>query len=227
MTDSSSRLFEQNPDAIANRLISNADYRDGLQEIAIGAMILTYTILFGMTEVFKGWFGFRIFMWGNLLLMIPLGYASQWLIKKVRTRFLIAKVGYVKLKPVNRKKLGIRLGIILGLGCVIAALAALAMLKVVIATHRGVVHWSLFPPSGWAFVGVGIYGAAFMIFRARLFRYVIGGVIMAALGILLAFIRVPINIGLTILFGFAGLLALISGAVVFFLFLRQPAEPGE
>jgi hypothetical protein len=50
---------------------------------------------------------------------------------------------------------------------------------------------------------------------------------LAALGILLAFRGVSLDVGLTILYGFAGLLALISGTVVFILILRQPVEPGE
>lgn len=227
MNESSSRLLEQNPDAIANRLINKAEYRDGLQEIAIGFMILTYAVLTGMQEVFKGSAGFRIFMWGNLLLMIPIGYGSQWLIKKVRKRFLPGRVGYVKLKPLNPKKVGKRLVIAMALASVIAVVAALAMFKVVLATHRGVAHWGPFPPTGWAIVGIGIYGGAFMVLRARLPRYLIGGVVMALLGILLAFSKLSIILGLTILLGFAGLLPVISGCVVFLLFLRQPTERSE
>jgi hypothetical protein len=90
-----------------------------------------------------------------------------------------------------------------------------------------VANWGYFPPAGWVFVGTGIFGGALMVFRIRLLRYRIGGAIMAAIGILLAFSRVSLNLGLTILYCFAGFLALISGSVVFFLFLRQPAEPGE
>jgi hypothetical protein len=66
-----------------------------------------------------------------------------------------------------------------------------------------------------------------MVFRVRLLRYAIGGVIMAVMGILLAFNRVSLPVGLTTLYGFAGLLALLSGCVVFLLFLRQPTGTGE
>jgi hypothetical protein len=228
MTELSSHLLQQNPDAIANRLINKAEYRDGLQEIAIGVMILTYAGLVGMMAAFKGPFGFRAFLWGGLLFM-PMGYASQWVIKKVRNRFWAGKVGYVKLKPVNRKRVGIRLGIILGLSCVSAVLGAFAMAKMVVAIHRGgsAAHWGLFTPGGWALVGLGIYGGAIMAFRVRSHRYEIGGVIMAAMGILLAFSRVSVVLGLTILCGFAGLLAVISGSIVLLLFLRQPADPAQ
>ncbi|MGA2848633.1 MAG: hypothetical protein ABSE46_06535 [Terracidiphilus sp.] len=227
MHEPSSSLLQQNPDAIASTLINKAEYRDGLQEIAVGAMILIYACLFSMTQVFKGSLGLRIFLWGNLLLMLPIGYAFQWAIKKVRKRFLIGKVGYVKYKPINRKKLGARLLIILGLGCIIAAVAALAMLKVLLAAHHGVAHWALFPPAGWILVGLGIYGGAFMIFRVRSLRYIIAGLTMVALGIVLALLEVSTNSGLAILLAFAGLLPFISGWVVFFLFLRQPSEQAQ
>ena len=41
MNDISQNIANESPDAIANRLINKAEYRDGLQEIAIGIMILS------------------------------------------------------------------------------------------------------------------------------------------------------------------------------------------
>jgi hypothetical protein len=73
----------------------------------------------------------------------------------------------------------------------------------------------------------GIIGGALMVFRGHLPRYLIGGVIIAAVGILLAFSRVSFNVGFMILGGIAGLLPVVSGSVVFFLFLRQPAGTDE
>jgi len=196
--------------------------------MVIGLMILTFASMAGSDLIFKpGSFGSKACFWGVIVLMPIIGFGSQWAIKWVRKRFLIGKVGYVKLKPVNRKRTGIRLAIIAGASSVIAVLVAIAIAKVVIAADRGVAHWGLFPPIGWVFVGLGIYGGAIMVFRVCLLRYSIGGVIMAAMGILLAFSRVSLPIGTTILFSFAGLLALISGIVVFFVVLRQPAESGE
>ncbi|MGA2217794.1 MAG: hypothetical protein ABSG51_06900 [Terracidiphilus sp.] len=230
MNESSSRLLEQNPDAIAYHLMEKAEYRDGLQEIAIGLTILVFAGMTGSDLLFKpGSFGMNASLWGAVLLMPIVSFGSQWAIKKVRKRFLIGKIGYVKLKPVNRKQAGIRLGIITGLACAIAVLAAFAMFKVVTANHSGVglALGSLFPFSGWAFVGMGIVGGAVMVFRVYLLRYAIGGAIMATMGILLAFSGVSLALGLTILYAYAGLLALISGCVVFFLVLRQPAESGE
>jgi hypothetical protein len=229
MVEISYNLAKKNPDAIANRLMEKAEYRDGLQEIAIGFLILTFAGMTGLPMVFEGSFGSIASVWGMMLLMALMGFGAQRAIKKVRKRFLTGKMGYVKLKPVNKKRLGIRLGIIVALAFVLAALLTFVVFKILVATHSGggSVHWGLFTPAGWAFVGTGILGAAIMIFRVRLLRYLIGGVVLAALGILLAFRGVSLDVGLTILYGFAGLLALISGTVVFILILRQPVEPGE
>lgn len=228
MNDISQSIANENPDAIANRLINRAEYRDGLQEIAIGIFILTYMCLILLPVVFKGAFGLYAFFCGGLLL-IPIGFGSQWVIRKVRGRYLIEKVGYVKLKPVNRKRVGIRLGIVFGCSFVIAALAAFVAFKAVIAIHRGggVADWGSLPRLNWLILGNGIIVGAIVVFRVRLLRYVIGGAVMAAMGILLAFSGVSLNVGLAVLYGFAGLLPLISGCIVFLLFIRQRDEAGE
>jgi hypothetical protein len=49
---------------------------------------------------------------------------------------------------------------------------------------------------------------------------------MAATGVVLCLIRVSFEVALTVLFGSMGLLSLVSGCVVFLLFMRKPAEPG-
>jgi hypothetical protein len=50
---------------------------------------------------------------------------------------------------------------------------------------------------------------------------------MAATGLVLAFVAVSLPLGFAILFGFQGILAVISGSVVFLQFMRRPFEPGE
>jgi hypothetical protein len=136
---------------------------------------------------------------------------SQWAIKKVRRHFLIEKEGYVEFKPVNRKQSAI----VAGIALVIAVLAA-------IAGYKGA-----FPPSGWILAGTGIGGGVLAALSGRLPRYVVGGVVMALTGILVAFSRVSLTVGFTILYGFMGLLSLLSGCVVFLLFMRQPAQARE
>lgn len=230
MSEILNNIVHENPDAIAKRLMQKAEFRDGLLEIMIGISILMFAVWNGLVVAFQhGFLAHKGVISYFMLVMMPLPVLMQLMIKKVRQRFLIDKVGYVKLKPVKREQLGIRQGIIIGLAFIVAALATFVIIKMMIASRNGggVPQWGFFTAVGWLFVGMGIIGGAIMIFLIRLTRYLIGGVIMVALGILLALNGVSLNAGITILYGFAGLLALISGSVVFFLILRQPAESGE
>jgi hypothetical protein len=61
----------------------------------------------------------------------------------------------------------------------------------------------------------------------RQFRSVIGGLLMAAIGISLAFSTVSLEMGFTILYGSIGIFALVSGVVVLSLLMRKPVEQGE
>src|ERR1035437_2271133 len=131
MNDVSHNIANESPDAIANRLINRAEYSDGLQEIAIGVLILTLVGVTLLQVVFKGSFGSKAFFWGILLLM-PLTFGSQWAIKQVRRRFLIGKGGYVQLRPVNRKRLGNAIGRALVRTFVITALATFVGITVTI-----------------------------------------------------------------------------------------------
>jgi len=229
MNEISQHMVKESPEKIANRLMEKAEFSDGLQEIAIGVLVLTFAGMTGLPLVFQGRFSSVVSFWGVMLFVLLQGIGSQWAIKKVRKRFLAGKMGYVKLKPAGRMRRGMRLGILIGISFVVAALFSFVAVKVVIATMKGegMGQWGLFQPAGWGVVGTGILGGATMIFRVRVLRYLIGGVMMTALGILLAFIRVPLDVGLTILYSFAGLLALVSGCVVFFHVLLQPVETGE
>jgi hypothetical protein len=212
MISSSSLLHHEDLDAIANRLMQKAHTRDGLPEIAVGIIFLTIAGLMGLLVVFQpGSFGYKASALGMMLLFPTMALGSQWAIKQVRRRFLIGKVGYVETKPVNRK----RFGFVFSLAFAIAVAA-------VFAAYRG-----LFPPAGWILAGTGIFGGALAAFAGRLPRYVIGGAIMAATGILLAIARVSLEMGFTVLYGLMGLLSLISGCVVLLFFLRKPAEAGK
>jgi hypothetical protein len=214
MSDSSYLHTSETPDAIAKRLMQKAHNRDGLPEIALGVLFLFFAGLEGLQVVFlPGSPAYRASSWGLMLLCLTQPLALPWTITQVRRRFLIDKVGYVALKPVNRKLSAT----IIGLAFVIGAAAAFAV-------SRGI---EISSPSGWILATTGIFGGAIAAFGGRSPRFAIGGVSMAAAGILLAFSGVSLNMGLTILFGFTGLLSFVSGSIVFLILLRQPTATGE
>jgi hypothetical protein len=195
MASSSSLLHQEDPNAIAKRLMQKAYNRDGLSEIAAGVFFLTIAGMTGLQVVFKaGSPAYKAAVWGWMLSCATLPLVSQWVIKKIRRRFLIEKVGYVELKPVSRKRFAAYLG------------------------------RNPFPPTAWVLAGTGIGGGVIGALAGRIPRFFIGGGITAATGIALAFSRVSLAAGFTILYGVIGLLSLVSGCVVLLLFLRQPAE---
>jgi hypothetical protein len=214
MTLSSSRIAEGTPDWIAGRLLQRAHTRDGLPEIAIGVTFLVIAGLMWLQVAFHpGSPAHRAAVLALMVLVPALMLGSQWAIKKVRRQFLIETVGYVQLKPASQR----RIGIVIGIAVVIAVAA-------VIAAYLG---RGSFLPAAWFLAGTGIGGGALAALSGRSPRYVIGGVVMAAMGIVLAFSKVSLEVGFTILYGLMGILALGSGVVVLLLLVCKPVEQGE
>ncbi len=197
------------PDAAARRLIHTAHHRDGLPEIAIGTILLTTAFIIWLQIAYPpGSLAYRSSSWGMMLLIVPMIGGSQWAIKWTRRRFLMAKVGYVEPKPAPRRPL------ILATCIAFAAAAAMAW-----AVYRRAL-----PPGPSMVAGTGIAGGLLAVYAGRLPRYIVGGVLMAALGICLGLTRVSFEKGSMILYGAMGLLSLLSGCVVLLHFLRMADE---
>ncbi len=135
---------------------------------------------------------------------------AQSAIKSVRRRYLIERVGYVELKPVNRKRRTVGFAV----AFVIAAVAAYAAAR------------QSFQPKGMLVMtatGMGLLTAM----SGQSLRFMIGGALVALFGAALAWLGVQAEPGMSMLFGFAGLLALVSGTVVFWRFMRTSGESAE
>jgi hypothetical protein len=143
-----------------------------------------------------------------MLGLIPMIGVSPWAIKWMRRRFLIEKVGYVELKPVPRR-------LLIVVTCIAFAVAA---------AMAWAVHLRALPPSGWMVAGTGIAWGLLAAYAGRLPRYVVGGVLMAAVGVCLGLSGVSFEMGSLILYGSMGILSLVSGCVVLLHFLRMPDE---
>jgi hypothetical protein len=196
---------------MATRLMQRAHNRDGLPEIAAGFIFLLASgWIYAQVVLPRGSTGFKAAVIAFPLLLTFLIFGSPWVLKRVRRRYLIERSGYVEHKPMGRKQIGI--------GIMLALLMAVALFGVVPRLSQ---------PDRWLLAGTGLFGGALTAFCGRLPRFVIGGVWMAAAGVLVAFSGVPLEAGFTILFGFYGLAALVSGGVVFLRFIRQPGEAGE
>jgi len=211
MTSSSSFPPVGDPNAIAKRLIQRAHNRDGLPEIAVGlTFMLVGALSYAQVLLPRESIGFKAAVLALALLIPVLCMGTPRALSWVRRRYLIERVGYVESKPICRKQIGI--------GITLAAVAALVLFGVVTQFSQ---------PDRWVLAGTGLFGGAIAALSGQLPRFVIGGALMAATGMVIAFAGVSLQIGFAVLFGFQGLLALISGAVVFLGFIRQTVEPGE
>jgi hypothetical protein len=205
MSDASKHPDWVDPNVIANRLLQRAHNRDGLPEIRIG---LFFLMISGLSYAFvvlpKGTLGYGIavltFSFGLPVLFL----GTKPLICWVRRQYLIQREGYVQYRPMDRK----HLIIYIELGLTLAVLLAILAL--------------VLPPLGsWYVACVGILVGLSMAICGRLPRLVFAGVLMALAGVPLAFIDIPVELGMAALFGFDGVVALLSGGVTLVHLLNQ------
>lgn len=211
MQNSSSLPRLEDPSALAGRLIQKAHNQGGLPEIAIG---ITWLLLSGLicaqVALPHRSIGFKIAVLTDAILIPALILGTPAALRWVRRRYLLTRVGYVQYKPAGRKQIGF--------GILVAVLMAVALFGVVPRLAR---------PDAWLLAGTGLFSGAIAALGGRLPRFVIGGLLMAAMGMILAWSGVPLEIGFAILFGFEGVVCLVSGGVVCLRFMRQPSDSGE
>jgi hypothetical protein len=211
MTNSSSIPQSADPKAIGQQLLQQAHTRDGLAEIYAGALFLLVSGLISVQLVLpRESMGFRTAVLASAFLIPILGISAKWVLKRVRRRYLVERWGFVEYNLIDRKRIG--------LGFLFAALMALVLFGVVPRLSH---------PDIWYLAGTGLFGGAILAWGGRLPRFVIQGAVMATTGVLVAFWGVPLQTGFAIVFGFQGMVTLVSGCVVFVRFMRQPIERGE
>jgi hypothetical protein len=203
--------FPADPQPLARRLLRAAHNRDGLPEIAVGVTFLVGAALsYAQAVLPPSSIAFKAAAVAPAVLIPALCLGAPSALQSFRRRFLMDRVGYVEPKPIERKHMA--------LGVAFSLLTAAALFGAVTQSEQ---------PDRWVLAGTGLAGGALAALAGRLLRFVIGGLLMAAMGMLLAFSALPLPLGFAILFGSAGLLAVASGGIVLRRFLRQPAESGE
>jgi hypothetical protein len=211
MENVTSHSMVENPEVMARRLMQRAHNLDGLPEMAAGVTLLVAAALIEAQVIFPGGtIGFKLASVAFGLVIPAMILIAQWAIKWIRRRFLMEHVGFVELKPADRK----RVGAIFAIAALVGGAAAYVAAK------------RIFLPGSWLVLETGIMLGALAALSGRSLRFVVGGVAVALAGILIAAQRVDRDPGMAMLFGFAGLLALVSGVVVFARFMGQK-ESGE
>lgn len=199
------------PNILARQLIQRAHNRDGLPEIVLGlGFLLVAGLTYAQVMLPRESMGFKAAVLTLATVFPLLCFGSPWVLRWVRRRYLIGRLGYVQPKPISRKDIG--------MGVTVAVLMIVALFGIVPRLSQ---------PNRWILAGTGLFGGALAAFSGQLPRFVIGGLLMAATGIGVALSGVSLEAGFAILFGFPGILAVISGVVVFVRFVRGPIDPGE
>ncbi|MGA7341052.1 MAG: hypothetical protein WBE72_07810 [Terracidiphilus sp.] len=211
MTRSPSTVFTESPDAMARRLMQKAHNRDGLPEIAVGLILLAVSgLIYTQSILPRGSVAFKAAVLAIAILIPVLCFASPPAVRRLRSRYLIGRVGYVRPKPIALKP--ILSGILLALG----------MFAVLFGVVPRLAH-----PNFWLLAGSGLLAGAIAAWGGRSLRFAVGGIAAAAAGLLLALSSVSLQTGFSLLWGFVGILSLVSGCVALARLLRSPFESGE
>jgi MFS family permease len=211
MPDASNHPDAVDPNVIASRLLQRAHNRDGSPEIVIGLFFLMASGLVYATAVLpKGTLGFGIavlsFSFGLPVLIFTLGPLIQW----VRRRCLIPREGYVQYRPLDKKR---------RVSLIILGLTTLVLMTLIVLV--------LPPPGSWYVALYGILAGIFFALCGRLPRFIFAGVLTALAGVLLAYVDISMDLRFAALFGFQGVVALISGGVTLVRFFNQPPIGAE
>lgn len=192
-----------NPDSMAKRMILRTHNRDGLPEIVVGLTLLIASGLIYLQVLLpRGSTGFKSANIAFTILIPALCLGASPALKWIRGRYLIDREGYVEHQPAPRTRMAVAAAIGIGL------LPVLFFLE---------------PRAGLLHAATGILAGVLMVMLGRLPRFIVGGVMVAAAGVSIGLAGVTMDQGFAMLFGFQGLLTLVSGSVVFARFMRQPA----
>ena len=202
------------PESLARQMMRQAEVRDGLPEVLFGFLSV---LLAAQQYVMSLWrrtgdLGFWIVATVLILLFACLCLASNWLLKRLRQRYLISRSGYVKPK-VNRLSMVLWGGIAL----LIAAAFGFAVWRFPLRVV------SLFLKS-WLPIAMGALIGVFEFAVGRAPRFWVMGALTLSCGVLLTFTPLYLDRRLAIFFGFTGAMAVISGAIVLARFVRATAD---
>ena len=192
------------------RRVQHTAYQDGLLELFLGGFLVVFALLFLRTPRMAGFSVLVVFV--------------IWpLFERMKQRYIYPRIGYVKF---GKEKEGDPKGIIVAaVVFVIVLLGALGVLVLTIGAERGLNFWlDYFLP---AFVGfmmaIGPFwlGQTYGLVRSYVFAalFLVSGIAIPVLGIATGYRAVGLECLLM------GLLALVSGVIMFGRFLRHyPVE---
>jgi hypothetical protein len=198
------------PAVATQRLMQQANNRDGLPEILAGAGFLIGSGMCWSDQLHESTQQQIASLVATLLMMafcLACGPTLRWL----RERCLIARVGYVRFRPADKPRQV--------LAILITAAVAVSVLFVV-RTMRSA------EPLKWLIALVGLLTGVFQVVIGRLPRFWFTGAFAVVAAFLLASSNLSFSVGLGVFFDLVGVVEIITGSIVLLRFLQQPAENG-
>jgi hypothetical protein len=207
MNDVSSNLANSDPTRVARQLMQKVHNRDGLAEICIGLFLFWFGALLYMKRILPhNSMAFELDITALAFIAPGMCFGLPWIIKSLRGRYLLNRIGYVKSKPPSRWL--VYIGIVI------------AILDLFIFGYAAP-HWRC------ELAAAGIFSGVLTILISRSLRFVVIATFAVVLSLWLTLTNVAQDLGFAILWGALGLLTLTSGTIVLLRFLRQPVESEE
>ena len=186
-------------------------YTDGIAELASGGMFLLLGLYFAVLGYFQeGSLVSVILQVSMVLVMIGGAFGVRWLVNTLKARLTYPRTGYVEYR-VNEKDVRIRRYVVMAVA-MIFAIASIVLIDYI----RGLDSMVLF-------TGV-IVGVIFIALRGKssgLKRFYLLGGLSIALGIGLAYSKLPQSYTLSLFYGLLGIAILISGGLVMRQYLNE------
>lgn len=182
-----------------------ATIRDGLTEMQMGALLLSFGVVFSLAPPF-----------GVLCALLP--FALIPVGKLLKRRFVYPRIGYAKVEQKPHALLGVGIA---GIAFVVLVLAALGIFTLILGFDRGCSLWlSHFVPAlAGALMAIGpwVVATTYRLLRWYIFAalFILGGICLPLFGIASGYEAVALESAIV------GGLSLIYGIGLFFTFLRK------
>lgn len=204
------------PAVLAFQLMHRAHLQDGLPELFIGIMLLVLGASFWVQILLV-----PSMMMTSLFLMLTIAFVllcfrSTALVKWIRRRYLVERVGYIESRldePSKRRHKRKQLAILLASLSLLMVIMVMDLLNILpLNLGRSII----------LFLGI-VFCGAFLSFGTA-YRFKVNGILALIAGLFLAFREPPLQTAVASFLTAVGSVNLISGLFVFFRFMRRTSE---
>jgi len=207
---SSSHARELNPTVVARQLMQQTHNRDGLPEIFAGVGLLIGSGM-SWSDSLRGSTAHSVVLASTVLTIVTYCLVSGPIVKWLRRRYLIQRVGYVQFRT-NKP-----------------AMLRAILLSVLVSVSGALIVWRLrsVGPLKGLIVMLGFLIGGFEVYAGRFLRFWFTGAFAVLAALALAASSLSVSVSLAVFFDIVGVVEIIVGGFVLIRLLSQPIEAGE